>query len=105
MTDADWLRAILGAVGVIVISPWVAWISRTAVRSMSREEHQDLCEHRDKRLSAEIAELKAMIQKNDEEAVRSRHQMGNRVTNLALQIATLPGYRRIRTAEDKDVNG
>lgn len=101
MTDADWLKAILAAIGVIVLAPWVTWISRSAAGAMSRAEHAQLCQERERHVSNDLAEIKKMLQNQDEEATRSRHRMGNRIQELALEIAQLPGYRQLkRTHED-----
>jgi hypothetical protein len=94
MTDADWLKAILAAVGVIVVAPWVTWISRNAAGSLSREEHRELCEDREMRFANDIAEIKKMLAEQEARATKSRHSLAQRIQELTLDIATLPGYKR-----------
>lgn len=99
MTDADWLKIVLGAIGVLVVA-WATWISRNVAGAMSRDEHAKLCEAREKRVSCDLDEIKKMLLRQDEETTRSRHQMGSRITKLALQIAALPGYRHVNESDD-----
>lgn len=98
MSDADWLKAILAAVGVIVVAPWATWISRSAAGALSREEHRKLCEEREERVASDLAEIKRMMRDNNREAIDSRHKLSNRVQELALDIAILS--RKPRSDQD-----
>jgi hypothetical protein len=95
MTDADWLKILLGGIGVLIVA-WATWISRSVAGAMSRDEHAKLCEAREERVTCDLEEIKRMLLRQDEEATRSRHQMGGRITKLALQIAALPGIRHVQ---------
>lgn len=91
MTDADWLKAIVGAMVIIMIAPWATWVSRAAGGALSREEHRKLCEERESRMASDLAEIKKMIADNNKDAIDSRHRLGDQLSKLTARVAVFTG--------------
>lgn len=89
MTDIDWLKTIaIAAAGGLIVA-WATWISRTVTGSLSRKEHRELCEDREKRVSCDLEEIKEMIKTNHDDASNGRSQLTQRVQSIAEDVAIL----------------
>jgi hypothetical protein len=89
MSEIDWLKTIaIAAAGGLIVA-WATWISKGVAGAMSRNEHRELCEDREKRVAGDLEEIKQMIRDNNRDAVDSRHKISNRVQELALEVAMI----------------
>lgn len=68
---------------------WATWISKGVAGAMSRNEHRDLCEEREKRVASDLEEIKQMIRDNNRDAIDSRHNLSSKVQELALEVAMI----------------
>ncbi len=73
------------------MAPWATWISRCAAGALSRAEHRQLCEEREARIAADLAEIKKMIADNNRDAIDSRHNLGNQLSKLTARVAVFTG--------------
>lgn len=73
------------------MAPWATWISRNAANALSRDEHRQLCEEREARIAADLAEIKKMIADNNRDAIDSRHNLGAQLTKLTARVAVFTG--------------
>jgi hypothetical protein len=96
MTDIDWLKTIaITAAGGLIVA-WATWISRTVTGSLSRKEHRELCEDREKRIGCDLEEIKDMIRTNHEDANDGRSKLADKVSAVAEDVAILKA-RKVRS--------
>jgi gas vesicle protein len=100
MTDAQWwLNVIVASLGAVFMA-WATWISRAVNGSLSRKEHRELCEDREKRVSCDLEEIKELIKTNHDDASNGRSQLTQRVQSIAEDVAILKA-RKVRADDSQ----
>jgi len=78
---------------------WVTWITARSFNSLSRKDHEALCEKRQREVDALLARIEQKIDNNEARASQTRHDIRDSVNLLTTQVAVLNS--RMQRSGDK----